>query len=101
MLYQDDTLIIQSSTSTRNTIGGEVLSWSTVATVTGDAQPYNKEKAYTEYGLSAENEMKRVFTPVNTEWVEGRRCVLSSVNYRILKVLAWDNHYEVLLERES
>jgi len=101
MIYQDDTLTIQSSTSTRNSIGGLVPTWTTVATATGDAQPYNKEKAYREFGLTANNEMKRVFTPVNTAWIEGRRCVLSSVNYRILKVLAWDNHYEVLLERES
>lgn len=102
MLYQDDTLTIQKITSTsRTSIGGVTNVWGTAAIVTGDAQPYNKEKLYREYGLTASNEMKRVFAPVNAEWQEGRRCLLGGVAYRILRVDAWDNHCEVLLERVS
>jgi len=101
MIYQDDTITLQTSTATYDSIGVQTLTWATSASVKGDAQPYNKEKAFREYGLTAENEMKRIFTPANTAWVEGAQCVISSVSYRILKVLAWDNHYEVLVERVS
>ncbi len=101
MIYQDDTITLQTGVPGYDSIGVEIIAWSPSATVIGDAQPYNKEKAYKEYGLTAENEMKRVFTPANVAWVEGAQCLLNAVSYRILKVLAWDNHYEVLIERVS
>jgi hypothetical protein len=98
----DKTATIQIATSSNDNEGYNEITWSSVATVRVNRQPFEAaETMDTESGVSYSDILERFFTKPNTYIANGdkstpTRIIESGDTFLILRVKKYNIHYEVI-----
>ena len=66
-------------------------------TIDCDVQPYNKERAYQDYGFTVDC-TKRVFCDPDSNLLVGGIVEYNTELYIIVKLIDWDDYYDIILK---
>ena len=94
----DSTVTLQTKTSSQDSEGMTVEVWTANNTaILANIQSNNKTQIYQkEYAFSDASYEFIIFTEVNASITVGKRIVDGSDSYDIMRVVKWQNHYEVI-----
>lgn len=71
-----------------------------VKTIACDIQPASREQIFKDYGYYIDCS-KRVFCDIDTSLVAGAIVSLETENYKIVKIVEWDDYLDIFLELEG
>lgn len=72
---------------------------STLKTVYCDVQPYSRDRLFRQYGYD-ENVEFRVFSNIDTDIKNGVKVKYKDDNFKIVKVIEWDDYMEWFINGE-
>lgn len=72
---------------------------STLKIIECDVQPYSRDRLYRQYGYD-ENVEFRVFSDIDTDIKNGVKVKYLEDNYKIVKVIQWDDFLEWFINGE-